>query len=313
MNTKQTLQRSALPAAIISIIVSAIYWMIGNMLGDYVVRLLAKYDISVDAPIAWILAWVLDSPLNILIFTFIVTLIISLLIDKYKDVGKNVEKIQPTYTTPSNAENGSAAASVGINYGQIKQNVVQKQSDRKEPPIVDIKGNPYIKDGKMNQSLTSLPILGGGYKVIPIFINVLFAQVNISNLPKEINADSTAKNVRAEITYYKPDKTIIGSVNGRWAGEGNSNDEEIVELLSNGKPRILYLAMKYNYEDKKDLYMYGMETDTTYFFNRHKDKSYRIDENQIFIKVEIIGERVQLTKEFVLYNEETGLRIEMLK
>src|SRR5574338_340263 len=119
-------------------------------------------------------------------------------------------------------------------------------------------------------SLHSVPLGGssGNERVIPIFIKVAFAQAEFANHPKEINANSTAKNVRAKITYLKPDKSVIGFVMGRWAGEDNSQDLEIVDLLSNGKPRVLYLAMKYADDDRDGLYMYGMETSTNYFWHR---------------------------------------------
>jgi hypothetical protein len=128
-----------------------------------------------------------------------------------------------------------------------------------------------------------------------------------------ITSDSTAKNVRAKITYLRLDGSIIGSVNGAWAvDESGSKNEEIIELLSVGKPRTLYLAMKYKVDYDNNLYMYGMETSVTYLFKRHEDDTFRIKENPVDIKVEIIGERVKLDRMFRLYDEQAGLRIEVL-
>jgi len=179
-------------------------------------------------------------------------------------------------------------------------------------PIIEVEGAPRIEKGSLDMSLRSMPLGGGeptGY--IPIFIGVSFAQTEFTNRPVNVIAESTAKNVRAKITYLRDDHTVIRTVRGRWAGDGKTDDEEIVDLLSNGKPRTLYLAMRYEEKDyEKQLYMYGMETTTTYFFNRHTDDTYRLYDKKVVAKVEIIGERVRLTKNFILYNyDKLGIEV----
>lgn len=238
----------------------------------------------------------------LLLVSIVVTLIAQNLVEKYdKEEGGN---------SSANASNGSQAFNVS-GHGNIVPVVFTSPSKRdEEPPIVNIEKAPYIEDGHLNMSLYSIPV-GGGEKRFehPIFIKVMFAKMTVSNHPKSVLSESTAKNVCAKITYYDGKKNELGSVRGRWAGEGKSSDEEIIDLLSNGKPRTLYLAMKYNREDESDLYMYGMETDTSYFWNRHEDESYKIDNDKVVVRVEIIGERVQLSKEFTLQNKHGELQI----
>ncbi len=190
----------------------------------------------------------------------------------------------------------------------IHQGDIYLPTKELDSPNIDIDGSPYIQNDSLNMSLHN-PASG---EIKPIFIPVLFAQLKFANNPKTRNADSTARNVRAKITYLRTNNSIIATLSGRWAGERGSQDEEIIDMLSNGKPRILYLAMKYNWEHDRDLYMYGLETDVNYFWNRHENDTYRIYDNQVDIIIEIIGERVELNKKFRLHNEETGLRIETL-
>ena len=138
--------------------------------------------------------------------------------------------------------------------------------------------------------------------------DMVFSVAEFSNNPNPRTVD--AKNVRAKITYSNWRGDVIGSVRGRWLGD-NGLDSEMVNLLSNGKPRALYLVMKFK-DDPNDvpLWMCGMEITEDYIAERHQDFRYRISDgytkSPIVIKVELFGEGVEEVFNFKMFYDGKG-------
>lgn len=222
----------------------------------------------------------------------------------------------------SRAESGSQSLSIGTSHAPVTQQLIQPKEE-KEPPNVAAEGTPYIQNGYLSNSGYTIPI-GVRGEPLPYYLpptNVLFAQVDFSNNPKSRLPENTARNVRATITYYENGK-LLGSTSGCWKGIDGADDSEMVDLLSNGKPRTLYLAMRYELENTMSnypLWMFGMETTHTYFLDRKRDFRFRLcdgeNQKQFDIKVKLIGERVEREFAFRLYYEGKAkeMRIEVKK
>ena len=146
-----------------------------------------------------------------------------------------------------------------------------------------------------------------------IFVHAVFA-----NNPKRRTPENTANNVSAKITYYNSedhpmiDDTFFGSFYGRWSDSDEpktSNDTVRLintNILSNGTPRKLDLFMKF----PDDEFCYAYNNDS-YFFENWRHVNYKLTGDLFYIKVELIGERVNEHFWFTVHTENKGKHIRL--
>jgi len=249
--------------------------------------------------------------LTIALIAFVVTILVSTnkyvnkkIVEKQnelKEFKKEFDKFKAKHISMnSRAESGGQSVLARDIMGNV---INQSLPAERILPKVNIEQLPHNIPGSLDIFLDPSAI-----RIYDPSDDMVFSVAEFSNNPNPRTVD--AKNVRAKITYSNWRGDVIGSVRGRWLGD-NGLDSEMVNLLSNGKPRALYLVMKFK-DDPNDvpLWMCGMEITEDYIAERHQDFRYRISDgytkSPIVIKVELFGEGVEEVFNFKMFYDGKG-------
>jgi hypothetical protein len=159
--------------------------------------------------------------------------------------------------------------------------------ESKPKPNLQIYEVPYYDEREIHS--TSKP-----YQV---FGKPVFALVKFCNKPEIKVSEANAKKVIAEITFYdkkgneklslKPDEVrFSGSPELPYRDKSEaSHVYHEIELNANGYPQELTIAMKY----KEDESCYGF-SDRSYGFRDWRKDGYRLDDSELYVKVNLNGE-----------------------
>ncbi len=169
-------------------------------------------------------------------------------------------------------------------------------------PHIRIYGTPSVHDDQFNAAIP-----GRRGRDTNIVIEYQVVQVKFTNSPIDPTKNNIAQNVVAQIAYYDKDRNLIlGSIYGHWSDSGypknvNVNSFLSTELLSNGLPQSLDLAIRFKSSD--EIYAFNYENYAQDFYFGWRDQNFNLTENEILIQVKLIGEMVKEEFWFRLYTK----------
>ena len=180
-----------------------------------------------------------------------------------------------------------------VHVGDINYPLPQKEE---YPPNIEVE-ELRIRKG----ILDFLSFNDRGWVVHKTPIEARFFEAVFSNNPIRRTANSTSRNIRAEITYYEDGKKI-NLTSGGWMNLESREIRKTVNLLFNGESETLLLAVIFR--EETSLFAFGLETDTKYFLVRERDFRYRLSEGEvkdIEIRVHLKGEKWDKVYKLILH------------
>lgn len=180
--------------------------------------------------------------------------------------------------------------------------------ESKPKPSLQIYDTPYCEEREIHSTT----------KPYQVFGKPVFAYVKFCNRPKIKVPEANAKRVIAEITFYdkngnerlslKPDAVRFGDL-AQPPYRDKSSPKHLyheIEFNANGYPHELTIAMKY----KEDESCYGF-SDSSYSFPDWRKIDYKLDDSELYVKVNLSGENTSGEWWFNLCNKGINNSIEL--